>query len=205
MREELQIQDPQKIMAGPPSLVYADFQGAPSMSQRNLELARSKYLVDKATGRLPPEIRKSSHLPPIGGLNDDTKSNMSASDYALRSRHEKQAEAVKPEVVTGIEQPDQKTEPKVWSDLDKYIELLLDSKSEEETVFMYLNPNLQNGDPYDLQVSSYGNRNKKKYYTLSGKGLTLYETDIAVEFISLGQWLIERDSYNHIKELSFFK
>jgi hypothetical protein len=25
MREELQIQDPQKIMAGPPSLVYADF------------------------------------------------------------------------------------------------------------------------------------------------------------------------------------
>jgi hypothetical protein len=107
--------------------------------------------------------------------------------------------------VTGNEQPDQKTEPKVWSDLDKYIELLLDSKSEEETVFMYLNPNLQNGDPYDLQVSSYGNRNKKKYYTLSGKGLTLYETDIAVEFISLGQWLIERDSYNHIKELSFFK
>jgi dynein heavy chain, axonemal len=23
--------------------------------------------------------------------------------------------------------------------------------------------------------------------------------------LSLGQWLIERDSYNHIKELSFFK
>lgn len=70
---------------------------------------------------------------------------------------------------------------------------------------MYLNPNLQNGDPYDLQVSSYGSRNKSKYYTLSGKGITLYESDIAVEFISLGQWLIERDSYNHIKELSFFK
>jgi len=44
----------------------------------------------------------------------------------------------------------EKTEPKVWSDLDKYIELLLDSKSEEETVFMYLNPNPNNGDPYDL-------------------------------------------------------
>lgn len=26
-----------------------------------------------------------------------------------------------------------------------------------------------------------------------------------VEFISLGDWLIERDSYNHIKELPFFK
>lgn len=41
-----------------------------------------------------------------------------------------------------------------WSDLDKYIELLLDSKSEEETVFVYLNPN-PNGDPYDLLVCSY--------------------------------------------------
>jgi len=26
-----------------------------------------------------------------------------------------------------------------------------------------------------------------------------------IEFLSLGQWLIERDSYNHIKELDFFK
>lgn len=33
----------------------------------------------------------------------------------------------------------------------------------------------------------------------------MYENDTPVEFISLGQWLIERDSYNHIKELSFFK
>lgn len=41
-----------------------------------------------------------------------------------------------------------------WSDLDKYIELLLDSKSEEETVFVYLNPN-PNQDPYDLLVTSY--------------------------------------------------
>lgn len=91
-----------------------------------------------------------------------------------------------------------------WSDLDKYIELLLDSKSEEETVFMYLNSQ-DNGDPYDLTVVSYSKRNENRYYTLSGKGLTLYENDVPVEFISLGQWLIERDSYNHIKELSFFK
>jgi hypothetical protein len=82
--------------------------------------------------------------------------------------------------------------------------LLLDSKSEEETVFMYLNSQ-DNGDPYDLTVVSYSKRNENRYYTLSGKGLTLYENDVPVEFISLGQWLIERDSYNHIKELSFFK
>jgi len=72
-----------------------------------------------------------------------------------------------------------------WSDLDKYIELLLDSKSEEETVFVYLNPN-PNGDPYDLLVCSYQQRNEQKYYTLSGKGLTLYENDTPIEFLSLG-------------------
>jgi len=99
--------------------------------------------------------------------------------------------------------PEEKKKAK-WSDLDKYIELLLDTKSEDETVFVYLNPN-PNGDPYDLLVSSYQDRNEKRYYTLSGKGLTLYENDTPREYLSLGQWLIERDSYNHIKELSFFK
>lgn len=71
-------------------------------------------------------------------------------------------------------------------------------------MFIYLNPN-DSGDPYDLKVVVYLDRNIEKYYTLSCKGLTVYENDSPVEFISLGQWLIERDSYNHIKELSFFK
>lgn len=44
-----------------------------------------------------------------------------------------------------------------------------------------------------------------RYYTISGKGLTLYEKEKPVVFMSLGQWLIERDSYNHIKDFSFFK
>jgi hypothetical protein len=50
---------------------------------------------------------------------------------------------------------------------------------------MYLNPN-NNGDPYDLQVASYEHRQPEKYYTLSGKGLTLYQNDTPIEFISLG-------------------
>ena len=102
------------------------------------------------------------------------------------------------------QKPKKKEEERQWVDLDKYIELLLDSKSDDEIVFIYLNPN-DNGDPYDLKFCVYLDRNKEKYYTLSCKGLTVYENDNPVEFISLGQWLIERDSYNHIKELSFFK
>ena len=52
--------DPGKIMQGPPSLVYAGFEGGASMSQKNLEQARSKYLLDKLTGKLPPELRQGT-------------------------------------------------------------------------------------------------------------------------------------------------
>jgi dynein heavy chain len=97
---------------------------------------------------------------------------------------------------------DKTKKPQQWSELDKFIELLLDSKSDEETVFLYLNPN-ESGDPYDLQVTTYLGADPK-HYTLSSKGITEYEQRIPREFLSLGQWLIERDSYNHIKTYRFF-
>ena len=71
-------------------------------------------------------------------------------------------------------------------------------------MFVYLNPNPE-GNPYDLQVCQYHDRNEQRYYTLSAKGITFYLRETPVEFITLGDWLIERDSFNHIKELSFFK
>lgn len=52
--------DPSKVMSGPPALVYAGFEGGASMSQKNLEQARSKFLLDKLTGKLPPKT-----LPPL--------------------------------------------------------------------------------------------------------------------------------------------
>ena len=52
--------DPSKVMSGPPALVYAGFEGGASMSQKNLEQARSKFLLDKLTGKLPPRT-----LPPL--------------------------------------------------------------------------------------------------------------------------------------------
>ena len=45
--------DTSRIMGGPPSLVFAGFEGGASMSQKNLEQARSKFLLDKLTGKLP--------------------------------------------------------------------------------------------------------------------------------------------------------
>lgn len=43
------------------------------------------------------------------------------------------------------------------------------------------------------------------YYTLSSKGVTRYENNNPIEFVHLGDWLKERDQFNMIKNLSFFK
>jgi 16S rRNA C967 or C1407 C5-methylase (RsmB/RsmF family) len=79
----------------------------------------------------------------------------------------------------------EKKKPQQWSELDKFIELLLDSKSDEETVFLYLNQN-ENNDPYDLRVTTYKDTNKDKHFTLSSKGITVYEQKQPIEFLSLG-------------------
>ena len=48
-------------------MVMAGFEGGYSLGQKNLELARSKYLVDKLTGKLSEELRKgkAGKLPPL--------------------------------------------------------------------------------------------------------------------------------------------
>jgi hypothetical protein len=192
--------DPNRVVGGPPSLVFAGFEGGASLSQKNLEQARSKFLLDKLTGKLPD--RKGKLAPIVAshtmGMLESQKQDLQKPDVIKQP----------PDVVTDLSSENTKKPKKAqkWSDLDKYIELLLDSKSEEETVFVYLTAN-NKSDPYDLTVADYAKRLEcgPKYYTLSGKGLTTYEGDKPTEFHSLGQWLIERDSYNHIKDLSFFK
>ena len=172
------------------------------MSQKNLEQARSKFLLDKLTGKLPPRT-----LPPI----DKTEGQRSTSDLAKGSTIQAaagarpKADTEPPNVVHNLRDENNKKpkKPQQWGELDKYIELLLDTRSEEETVFTYLKCN-NKSDPYDLEPVAYKNKGDT-YYTISGKGLTLYEKQSPVDFMSLGQWLIERDSYNHIKDFSFFK
>ena len=56
--------DPTRVVGGPPSLVFAGFEGGASMSQKNLEQARSKFLLDKLTGKLPE--RKGKLAPIVG-------------------------------------------------------------------------------------------------------------------------------------------
>jgi len=177
--------DNMRLLQGPPALVMAGFEGGYSLGQKNLELARSKYLVDKLTGKLTEDMRggASKKLPPIGDMRDGLATPASHRSTMSRGSVLKLGAAGNMDKEEVEEKKDMSQQK--WSDLDKYIELLLDSKSEEETVFIYLNPN-PNGDPYDLLCANYQTRNIVKYYTISGKGLTLYEQDSPIEFISLG-------------------
>ena len=54
-------------------MMIAGFEGGHSMNQKNLELARSKFLLDKLTGKLPAELRGglATRLPPLEKLERD--------------------------------------------------------------------------------------------------------------------------------------
>ncbi len=59
--------DGPKVISGPPAMIYAGFEGGMSLSQKNLEQARTKFLLDKLTGKLPAELKGGAAqlLPPI--------------------------------------------------------------------------------------------------------------------------------------------
>ena len=65
-----------RLLQGPPAMAMAGFEGGYSLNQKNLEMARSKYLLDKLTGKLPEELRggQGTKLPP---LSESQKDNLS--------------------------------------------------------------------------------------------------------------------------------
>lgn len=75
--------------------------------------------------------------------------------------------------------------------------------------FIYLIKEKPNSnDAYNMKVYRYDKLAENKivdYYTLSSKGVTRYENNVPIEFVPLGDWLKERDQFNMIKNLSFFK
>ena len=110
----------------------------------------------------------------------------------------------------------------IRSKIDHFIDLL-QSQNEDSGEFIYLNPS-NNLNPYDLQpivdisakdalksnAARDGLKNDKalnieKFYTLSKKGLTLYLNDEPHEFISLTDWLIERNYHHKISSMPFFQ
>lgn len=117
------------------------------------------------------------------------------------------------------------------SNLDAYIELILKNGVSLDE-FLYLVRNSID-DPYDLEITEYGNiisdkgkfdkgvgpKTKKpkdnglnqhqlieikEYYTISKKGLCHFVNHKPVEFIPLANFIRERETYDEIKSLKFF-
>jgi len=88
--------DNMRLLQGPPAMTMAGFEGGYSLGQKNLELARSKYLVDKLTGKLGEEFRvKKGKLPPIDAVRDGLHSRGSLHSAASKRVEEQDDEEEK--------------------------------------------------------------------------------------------------------------
>ena len=155
----------------------------PEMSpQEHLQQMWSKELIEKMRN---PEIGQSA------------KSFIPASVEPLPAQSQSEPVAVPV--------PDLVPENEEAEGFDRYLENLLEDSEQTSTKFMYFNMRHKQDNPYDLALSSYNGRNVPLFYTISGKGVTQYRHDKAVDFISLGDWLVERDLYAQVTEIAFFK
>ena len=86
---------------------------------------------------------------------------------------------------------------------------LLKNEPKETGQYFYLTQPEESG-PYDLQpLLELEDHNKlqnyRKFYTLSNKGITTYLNDEPVEFITLNDWLADKENYNKIRKKTFFQ
>ena len=88
-------------------------------------------------------------------------------------------------------------------DIDSFIYLMKEGRI-NPAEFIYLVKG-SSGDLYNLNIVEFSEITDKQYFTLSEKGVSKFENNMPVEFVSLKDWLKEREQYNSIKQLSFFK
>ncbi len=79
-------------------------------------------------------------------------------------------------------------------------------KEDNQGAFVYLRQE-DPSDPYTLVYCTYSNAEKAggRFYTLSKKGFTSYFKGEATEFLSIVEWIMERELYEQIKSFKFFK
>ena len=102
------------------------------------------------------------------------------------------------------EKVDQDEEDKNMDIINKFIREAFEGKDYRTNFVYYLPSGKENY--YDLKQADFNDISKEKiYYTLSAKGLTVYVEKKPKEFIKLSEWIIERQAYNKVSEISFFK
>ena len=98
----------------------------------------------------------------------------------------------------------QEEEKTIIKGLDKHLEEMIKDTEQGNIRFMYFNIKEGISNPYDLELTTYNDRNVFSFFTISKKGVTQYRNDKAVDFISLPEWLVERELYKQTTAIPFF-
>ena len=93
-------------------------------------------------------------------------------------------------------------EQPTFTDLDHFVQSAI-SKETSPSEFLYLNPRL-NSHPFDLEVVPVKKVSKKRYYTMSSNGVSLFLKGTPVEFTSLKDWLKDREYFHKLVKIGFF-
>ena len=171
----------------------------------DLEARQSKYLLDKISGKF--DIDKRYMKPNLSVKEEESikfdQSPTKQENVSMLLTKNRASFENKPGLGLGQWETYKRPATKV----DKYIELILKNVSNLDE-FIYLYHNKDDEDPYNLEIIEYEvlkDEGLKEYSTISKKGLCHYENGKPNEFIPLSLWLKERETYDRIKSLKFFK
>ena len=99
---------------------------------------------------------------------------------------------------------DESDQDEYMNKIHKFIRDAFENRDHKMDFVYYLPSDKENY--YELRPKEFKEIAKEKtYYTLSSKGLTVYQDKKPKEFIKLAEWINERQRYNVIAEIPFFK
>ena len=99
---------------------------------------------------------------------------------------------------------DESDQDEYMNKIHKFIRDAFENRDHKMDFVYYLPSDKENY--YELRPKEFKEIAKEKtYYTLSSKGLTVYQDKKQKEFIKLAEWINERQRYNVIAEIPFFK
>ncbi len=156
------------------------------------EVMLSQELIMKMSGK-PHEPEQ-----PVDQPMEDLTSRSSAAARPKKTKIQHKRIWAEP----AAKKEEQKTEP---DSVEAWIKRLQveSEKEENEGAFVYFQQ-ADPADPYSLKWCNYKDT-KERFYTLSKKGFTSYYHNEATEFLTVVEWIMERELYEQIKSFKFFK
>ena len=183
--------------------MYSDGTKGNNMSKTNA--TRSKF-------NTPLEPKLSRPTTTIINLGTQYSSANAMKKMTIQDEDEKNISDEHDDNVNKVDNPlgdairsvDENDQDEYMNKIHKFIREAFENRDHKMDFVYYLPSNKENY--YDLRPKDFNEIAKEKnYYTLSSKGLTLYIDKKPKEFIKLAEWINERQRYNVIAEIPFFK